>query len=179
MEYKSAIRFRYAGFCLLLFSFLATAVTAQESANRKDEPVSFPYRANYSSKIDLGDQRHASLVMSFWKDWDNNTLDKSAIMMSDSIMVLTASGQVLSGKENVTKTRQALRSEITSVWSTVDVWVPFFITDKNESWVALWGSQNRVMKDGSKNVVLINEIWRVNKRGKVDMIRQYMGAAPK
>jgi hypothetical protein len=179
MKYKSAIRFRYAGLCVLLFSFLASDITAQEIAKNKEEPVSFPYRANYSSQIDLGDQRHAKLVMDFWKDWDNNTLDKNAIMMSDSIMVLTASGQVLSGKENVMKARQAMRSETTSVWSTVDVWVPFFITDKKESWVALWGSQNRVMKDGSKNVVLINEIWRVNKRGKVDMIRQYMGAAPK
>jgi hypothetical protein len=162
--------------CLL---FLVSDLSAQEIANNKDAPVSFPYRANYSSQIDLGNQRNAKLVMDFWKDWDNNTLDKNAVLMSDSVMVLLANGQVLSGKTNVMQSRQTARSEISSVWSTIDVWVPLFLTDKKEHWVALWGSQNRVMKDGSKTIVLINEIWRINKSGKVDMIRQYMGTAPR
>jgi hypothetical protein len=160
---------------LVLFS---TSLLAQSTDASKNDPISFPYRANYSSQIEMGNQKHAKLVMDFWKDWDNNTLDKSAAMMADSIMVLLSTGQVLAGKDNVMKTRQALRADITSVWSTIDVWVPFFITDKKEHWVALWGSQNRVMKDGTKNIVLINEIWRVNKNGKIDMIRQYAGVAP-
>jgi hypothetical protein len=156
-------------FCTLLS---VTLLYGQEDKNE------LPFKPNYSSKIQIGNPEHVKVVLNFWKDWDNNTMDKSNQNFDDSVMVLLSSGRFIQGKSNLISTRSATRDAIQSVKSTVDVWVPLHITDKNEWLVALWGSQNVIRKDGSKVTQLINEIWRINKDGKVDMIRQYTGMAP-
>ena len=159
---------------ILVFSTLlsVTLLYGQEDRNE------LPFTPNYSSKIQIGNAEHVKIVLNFWKDWDNNTMDKSNQNFDDSIMVLLSSGRFIQGKSNVISTRSVTRDAIQSVRSTVDVWVPLHITDKNEWLVALWGSQNIIRKDGSKVTQLINEIWRINKDGKVNMIRQYTGMAP-
>ena len=145
---------------------------AQEDKNE------LPFTPNYSSKIQIGNPEHVRIVLNFWKDWDDNTMKNSNEKLDDSIMVLLSSGRFIQGKSNWILSRSAAREEILTVKSTVDVWVPLHITDKGEWLVALWGSQNITRKDGSKVTQLINEIWRINNAGKVNMIRQYTGMPP-
>lgn len=154
------------------------ALLSVNLSHAQEDKKELPFTANYSSKIQIGNPEHVRIVLDFWKDWDNNTMEKSNENFDDSIMVLLGSGRFIQGKSNLVSTRSAARDQIQSVKSTVDVWVPLNITDKNEWLVALWGSQNIVRKDGSKLTQLINEIWRINKAGKVDMIRQYTGMPP-
>ena len=161
-----------------LFIPVIVALLSVNISQGQENKNELPFSPNYSSKIQIGNPEHVRIVLNFWKDWDNNTMENSNEKFDDSIMVLLSSGRFIQGKSNLISTRSAAREEILTVKSTVDVWVPLYITDKNEWLVALWGSQNITRKDGSKVTQLINEIWRINKAGKVNMIRQYTGMPP-
>ena len=161
-----------------LFIPIIVALLSVNISHGQENKNELPFTPNYSSKIQIGNPEHVRIVLNFWKDWDNNTMENSNEKFDDSIMVLLSSGRFIQGKSNLVSARSAAREEILTVKSTVDVWVPLHITDKNEWLVALWGSQNITRKDGSKATQLINEIWRINKAGKVNMIRQYTGMPP-
>ena len=156
------------------FVALLSAIISRGQENKNE----LPFTPNYSSKIQIVNPEHVRIILNFWKDWDNNTMENSNEKFDDSIMVLLSNGRFIQGKSNLISTRSAAREAIQTVKSTVDVWVPLHITDKDEWLVALWGSQNITRKDGSKVTQLIQEIWRINKAGKVNMIRQYTGMPP-
>jgi hypothetical protein len=65
------------------------------------------------------------------------------------------------------------RGGMTSAKSIIHAWVPLKSTDTNENWVAIWGSETDTWPDGKVETSEIHEIWRINKDGKIDMMRQF------
>jgi hypothetical protein len=51
--------------------------------------------------------------------------------------------------------------------------MPLRSVDKNEDWVALWGTETDTFADGKIQKRDIHEIWRINKDGKVDFMKQF------
>jgi hypothetical protein len=47
-----------------------------------------------------------------------------------------------------------------------------FWTDKDENWVAIWGSEIQTDMKGKVDTVSLQETWRFNKAGKVDFMFQ-------
>jgi hypothetical protein len=45
--------------------------------------------------------------------------------------------------------------------------------DRNENWVALWGTETDTYPDGKTSKREVQEIWRINKDGKVDFMKQF------
>jgi hypothetical protein len=45
--------------------------------------------------------------------------------------------------------------------------------DRNENWVALWGTETDTSPDGKTQKTDLQEIWRINKDGKVDFMKQF------
>jgi hypothetical protein len=62
---------------------------------------------------------------------------------------------------------------MSSSTSTLDAWVPLKSVDRNENWVALWGTETDTAPDGTMNKTDLQEIWRINKDGKVDFMKQF------
>jgi hypothetical protein len=65
----------------------------------------------------------------------------------------------------------------TAVNSSIHAIVPLKSTDKNEDWVAVWGTENRTDKKGKKETTELHEIWKINSDGKIALMYQY-GATP-
>lgn len=156
---------------------MTDTTTMQGGGGGMAETGAFPYTAEYSSKFTLGNQEHARMVLSLWKDYDNNTLDRSAAMLADTVMMQAPNGKVIRGKDSVLNAVKEMRGQFTNVKSTVDAWVPMHSTDRNEDWVLIWGSENDSNASGSTTTG-IHEIWRVNRDGKIDFIRQYTAKSP-
>lgn len=139
--------------------------------------AALPYMAEYSSKFTIGNQEHARMVLKAWKDYDDNMLDNSASIFADTVMFQTPGGQVIRGKDSMMMALKQYRGQFSGVKSTVDAWVPMHSTDKNEDWVLIWGTENDTNASGTTPTVL-HEIWRINRDGKIDFVRQYAAKSP-
>ncbi len=62
---------------------------------------------------------------------------------------------------------------MTSAKSTIHAQVPLKSTDKNEDWVAIWGTETDTWADGKVETRDLHEIWQINKDGKVAVMRQF------
>ncbi len=140
--------------------------------------MDYPYKAGYSSNFAMGNPAHAKLVLDVWKDWDDNMLDRHNFM-ADTIVWYLPDGSVTKGKEANLMAGKKLRSGLTSSVSTIDAFMPLRSVDMKEDWVAVWGTETDTWPDGKVDKKQIHEIWRINKDGKVDWVRQYTSAAPK
>lgn len=157
---------------------MTDTTTMQGGGGGMAEAGTFPYTAEYSSKFTMGNQEHARMVLSMWKDYDNNTIDRSASMLADTIMIQAADGQVIRGKDSVMMAFKQMRNQYTNVKSTVEAWIPMHSTDRNEDWVLIWGTEEDTNASGTKTTNVIHELWRVNRDGKIDFWRQYTAKSP-
>ncbi len=130
------------------------------------------YTPTYSSNFVIGNPAHSKMIVDLWKDWDDNAFDRHDYYADDLMMILP-DGTVMKGKAANIEGAKKYRSGLTSSRSTIDAWVPLKSTDRNENWVAMWGTETNTWPDGKVEVRDIHEIWRINKDGKVDMMRQY------
>lgn len=142
-----------------------------------DNTMDYPYTANYSSNFAIGDPAHAKMVLELWKDFDDNTFDKHDYM-ADTIVMMFADGYVISGKDSVMAGAKSYRSSLASVNSSIEAWVPLRSKDKNENWVAIWGTSVETGADGKVNKMDVQEIWRINEDGKIDFMKQFAAKAP-
>ncbi len=131
-----------------------------------------PYTAGYSSNYVIGEPAYSSMVLDVWKDWDDNAFDRHDYM-ADSLVMYLPDGSVVKGKAANLEGAKKYRGGMTSAKSTIQSWVPLKSVDKNENWVAIWGSETDTWADGKTSTRDIHEIWRINKEGKIDMMRQY------
>lgn len=139
--------------------------------------AAMPYTAGYSSQFAIGNPEHARMVLTLWKDWDENMLDRNMAMMADTITMETADGQVIRGRDSVMNAFKQVRGQFTTVKSTVDAYMPVRSTDRNEDWVLIWGREEDTNASGTTTKI-IHEIWRINRDGKIDYMSQYIAKPP-
>lgn len=134
--------------------------------------MDYPYTANYSSKFAMGNPAHAKMILDLWKDWDDNAFDRHDYM-ADTLVMFFPDGTMAKGKKEALEGAKKYRGGMTSAKSSLDAWMPLRSTDKNENWVAVWGSETDTWADGKTETRDIHEIWRINKDGKVDFMKQF------
>ena len=152
--------------------------TTKAMSTAKVDNSTMPYTAVYSSNFEMGDPAKSRLVLEMWKDFDDNALDRHAAILADTAKIFLSDGQVLTGKDNMMSGMKMYRNSMTSLSSDIHAFMSFRSIDKNHDWVAVWGTENTTTKDGLKNSSNLHEIWRFNKDGKVDEIRQYSSKMP-
>jgi len=159
-------------------------VKVKESPNKlkvKDKSgtgdLTLPYTAMYSSNFRIGNAAYSSMVLNLWKDYDENNFDRHADWFADTMQMISPNGTITRGKVDNMAAIKKYRGGFTSATSTLDAWIPLKSVDKNEDWVALWGTEVDTYPDGHTEAVDIHEIWRINKDGKIDMIKQYTAKA--
>jgi hypothetical protein len=162
-------------------------VKVKESGNKlkiKDKSgmgnLTMPYTAMYSSNFKIGNPMYSNMVLNLWKDYDENNFDRHADWFADTMQMISANGTLTRGKEDNMSAIKRYRNGFTTAKSTLDAWIPLKSVDKNEDWVALWGTEVDTYPDGHTEAADVHEIWRINKDGKIDMIKQYSAkAAPR
>lgn len=131
-----------------------------------------PYTATYSSNFAMGNPAHSKMILDLWKDWDDNAFNRHDYM-ADTLVMYLPDGSVVKGKQANLDAAMKYRGTMASAKSTLNAWMPLKSVDKNEDWVALWGSETDTYPDGKVQTRDIHEIWRINKDGKVDWMKQY------
>lgn len=157
---------------------ITAKATTKAMSTAKVDNSTMPYTAVYSSNFEMGDPAKSRLVLEMWKDFDDNALDRHADILADTAKIFLSDGQVLTGKDNMMSGIKMYRNSMTTLSTDIHAYMSFKSIDKNHDWVAVWGTENMTMKDGLKNSSNLHEIWRFNKDGKVDEIRQYSSKMP-
>ena len=133
----------------------------------------YPYTAEYSSQFAPGNPAHGKMILDMWKAWDDAAFERQTGYIADTIRMELPTGEVITGKDNFMNTSRQYRGMFTTVKSNVEVWIPLKSLDRNENWVAIWGREEDTDKDGKVTTQRLHEIWRINKDGKIDFMRQY------
>ena len=138
------------------------------------ENLSYAYTAGYSSKFAIGDPKHAQLILGLWKDWEDGNLLNSKDKFADSVTLYLAGGEMMQGpRDSVIAMSQKFRDGMSSVKNRVDAFTALKSTDKNESWVAVWGMETDTDKKGKVDSTSLHEVWRINSDGKANLLYQF------
>jgi hypothetical protein len=140
---------------LLSFIILSVAVQAQN----------YPYKASYSSKFKMGSNDLAKMVLDLYKGYETSDFSKES-WFADTVVAQLPNGQVIQGREQVISTFKKEREGEGDVTFDMQAIIPLTSTDRNENWVALWGSSQT-----SQGKSEFQAIWRINKDKKVDFIK--------
>jgi hypothetical protein len=133
------------------------------------------YTAGYSSSFTMADPSYSDKILTLWKDYENNTLDKHADMISDTVTMLLADGTMVKGKaQNLTGVKE-FRGSIKNLKITIDAWMSVKSLDRNENVVCVWGNESFTDKDGKEVSRRLQEVWGFNSAGKVSLMLQYAG----
>ena len=174
-----------------LFLFLSAFVACNsnkepqvQSANTTDssskEKVNYPYNIRYASEFEIGDPNQSKTILNLWKDFDNGNLSNSKEYFADSVEIMLAGGMVMhTSKDSMIAMVQRHRDTYAAVSSEVDAVLPTRLPTRNESWVSVWGVETDTYKDGKMDSTALEESWRFNKDGKIDMLLQYARQLPK
>jgi hypothetical protein len=146
-------------------------VTAQSS--------DLPYTANYSSNFSMGKTDNAKMILQLYKDFEKADWSKDS-WFDDTLFVILPDGNTLRGKEAALAEFKKEREGLNSAEFMFDAIIPLMSVDRDENWVALWGSLKGTAKEAGGSPLLndFQSIWRINKAGKVDFIRFFNAKPP-
>jgi len=132
-----------------------------------------PYKASYSSKFTIADELYANKVLTLWKDYEENMLDRHVDWFADTVSMTLANGQTVKGKAANLTAVKAFRGQLKSMKVAVDAYMSLK-SDRGENVVCVWGSEDFTGPDGKNVKQDIQEVWAFNKDGKIDMMLQYV-----
>jgi hypothetical protein len=160
-------------FTLCLFTGILAVLTAAGQSS------DMPYTANYSSNFSIGKSANAKMILQLYKDFEKADWSKDS-WFDDTLFVILPDGTTLQGKDAALAEFRKEREGLSSAEFTFDAIIPLESVDRNENWVALWGSLKGSAKDSGESAMLLNDfqsIWRISKDGKVNFIR-FFNARP-
>ena len=153
---------------------------AADSGSAKTENISYPYTADYSSDFEIGDPKNAQTLLQLYKDFDNNTLDNSKSAFADNDTMYFASGGMFAGsRDSLFAIAGKMRSQMGSVVDSVHAWVALRSKDKKDEWVLIWSREISTDAKGKKTARELQETWRFDKNGKINLMYQYDQQPPK
>jgi hypothetical protein len=140
--------------------------------------IQSPYPINYSSKFVMDHPKNAESVLKLWKDWDAGNLMASKDLFADSISLNLGDGSSMHGKrDSIIAGMQEYRNTIASAVSSVNAVMAVKSTDKDENWALIWGKEIDTDKKGKVDSFYLQETWRFNKEGKINLVYQFRAAA--
>jgi len=140
--------------------------------------VSYAYPVVFS-KFKIGDANHAKMLLEIWKDWDNGNLQTHKDYFADSIAMFLADAPPMMGKrDTMLASAQTFRNTYKTVQSSVDAVVPLYSIDSSSNWVAVWGREVHTNQKGKTDSVYLQEVWRLNKDNKFDLMYQFNSVPP-
>lgn len=149
----------------------AAETTAEAKANVPANMHGFT--PGYSASFVMDDATNTETVLALWADWKKGDLSQSRSHFADSVSLFLADGSSMVGPtDTILKNMQAYRSSFKGMEVSVDAIFSVTSTDKKEDWVAVWGSEIQTDMTGKVDTISLQETWRFNNAGKVDMMFQ-------
>ena len=131
------------------------------------------FTPGYSASFVMDDATNTETVLALWEEWKSGDLSKSRPHFADSVSFFLPDGTSMSGPtDSLIKNMQGYRSSFKGMEVGVDAVFAVKSTDKNENWVTIWGTEIQTSMKGKVDTVSLQETWRFNKAGKVDMMFQ-------
>jgi hypothetical protein len=91
-------------------------------------------------------------------------------------MYFSDGSSLSAGRDSIIAMGQRHRNTLAKVVDRVEAVTALKSTDKNENWVLIWGMETSTAKNGKVDSVNLQETWRLNKEGKVNLLFQYSQA---
>ncbi len=151
----------------ILFLFIVSSNSFAQKTN-----MTYPYTAEYSSNFAIGNPAHSKMILELWKDWDDNAFDRHNYM-ADTVVMFFPDGSMVKGKDSTMAAAKQYRGSMKSAVSKIQAFIPLKSIDRNEDWVAVWGNETDTYADGKTETKELQEIWRINKDGKVVFMKQF------
>lgn len=175
---------------LVLLVFAFTALTALGQGNEMAKKgkkakgnasmmMDLPYTAKYSSNFSIGKPQLAKMVLDLHKDYESADWSKDS-WFADTLMAIFPDGHVMQGKDAVLDAFKKEREASSAISFSFDAIIPLMSVDRNEDWVALWGTETLTPNENgaTEKSQDFQSIWRINKDGKIDFIRIFNGKVP-
>ena len=165
----------------LFLLFLLWLVTTKKPPNTTTAAEAKPnvpanmhgFTPGYSASFVMDSAANTETVLALWKEWKGGDLSASRSHFADSVSFFMADGSSMTGPTDVLlKGMQDYRSSFKGMEVVVDAVFAVKSTDKNENWVAIWGTEIQTDMKGKVDTVSLQETWRFNKAGKVDLMFQ-------
>jgi hypothetical protein len=166
-----------------LFIFIAcgsnkddTSLTASETTvDKKDSAaINYPMPTLYSPSWEAGDHKHVVTVMNIGKEWTENNFESFDKGFADSVSAYFASGDRWIGtRDSVVGLMKDFRMMYSDVKAEIHSVVPLRHRDTKEDWVCIWLKEITTTAQGKKDSIELQESWRLNSEGKVNLIYQY------
>jgi hypothetical protein len=146
----------------------------------KQESVSYPYTASYSSDFEIGDAKNAQTLLELYKSWDNNTIENSKNAFAETDTMIFSNGSMFAGgRDSLIAMAKKARGMMATVVDSVHAWIPLKSKDRDEEWVVIWTREISTDAKGKKMSRELQETWRFDKNGKINLVYQYEQAPPK
>lgn len=154
---------------------LAALATILFAGLCKAQDTKAPYKAEYSSNFTIADQSYANKVLTLWKDFEENALDRHIDWFADTVSISWMTGQTVKGKAENLQGAKAYRGALKNLKISLDASVSLK-SDRGDNVVCVWGTEEYTDQNGKKMVNHLQEVWGFNKDGKIDIMLQYARA---
>ena len=147
--------------------------TSEASAKANVPANTYGFTPGYSFSFVMDSAKNSETVLALWKDWKDGSLSGSRAHFADSLSLFLADGTSMVGAtDDLLKNMQDYRSSFKGMEVGVDAIFAVKSTDKNENWVAVWGTEVHTDMNGKVDTMSLQETWRFNNAGKIDMMFQ-------
>ncbi|MBC9909341.1 hypothetical protein [Chitinophaga varians] len=151
-----------------------------ESEPAGQENMAYPYTASYSSDFKIGDSKNAKTLLNVYQQWDNNTLDNAKPFFADNDTMFFSDGMMFAGnRDSLFVLAKKKREPMGMVVDSIHAWIPLRSKDKKEDWVVVWTREISTDASGKRTAKELQETWRFDKDGKINLMYQYEQAPPK
>jgi ketosteroid isomerase-like protein len=150
-----------------------TAAT-ETVATPEKSTVDLPYTASYSSSwtTDVSDA-DLKMVLTTYKDWENNNMSGLGAGLADTVSVYFSSGDTVRlPKADIMKLFTTYRDSLSSVKIDMQGWQKMYATDKEEGYIVTWYDETDTYKTGKVDSASYHDINQV-KDGKIVWYAQY------
>jgi hypothetical protein len=157
---------------------VASMKSPESDTSKMAADVNYAYTATYSSKFEIGNTANTKKLLEIWKDWDNGNLMNHKDYYADTVEMRFADGSVArKNRDSILAMASQYRNSFSAVRSEVDALMPTRSIDKKEDWACVWGREYRTNKNGTIDSSHLQESWRFDSTGKVNLMLQYARSA--
>lgn len=146
---------------------------AQEEKDLGQKDVSYSYPVAYSAKFKFIDPEKGKMVLSFCKNFENNTVDSSKSIFADKVTIDMPKLKLKANRDSILSAFKSYRNAFTSFKTELDVVMSVKSTDKDDDWVLIWAIDEYTDKDNVRHRVKYQQVWLVNKEGKISFMEQF------
>jgi hypothetical protein len=156
------------------------SMNKDSGSTKMDDNMSYPYTADYSHSFEIGDPKNAMTILELYKNWDANTLDNAKNFFAEQDTMYFADGSYFMGsRDSLFAAAKQMRGALGTVVDSVHAWIPLRSKDRGEDWVVIWTREISTDASGKRTAKEIQETWRFDKNGKINLCYQYEQQPPK